>query len=1203
MTKANATQLMSSRRAGAAAVALGLLAATMAACAEEPAAGPSVLFIGHRHHTYSGGATQKQFLRDLVEQHGFRVAFREQEFAYSNRRGNVSPSEFKKFDVLVYLNPAFPVVKERRLTETFAKQWAAALQFVKDGGGLLYCPWVGDLHGLSVQQCFRDLGLEPLRAIPVGSEAEVATVMQIPWSYTDRLASDHPVAAGVDGLWVPVYHPKSIVWNANSTAFRVSDDWHVVARLGPDVTFQKYAFQGPGQSFPKPEASDNEALPMLATRRLGKGRVAYFGLAAGYHIIGGRAQAYEDIFFNRGIKGRPSHGERLIVNLLKWLAENAQKDPSLRGAATEPDAITLPEFKPTPPMDKPRNFAGMYKGYKGVIGAIGPHSGGKSSVADYAAKAKQLGFDFLVVVEDLDKVTPEQYRQVGEQTKAQTTKEFICLAGFRYRDEVGNRYVTFRDGLSYPDPSLLVRGKRFRTVMKKGQGSGTGRGNSAQWVQANAHHMAIVHYRDQKDLQTDDPYEYGTPPWDIRPYRQFVSAWTHDEADRRIDDMVEAQKGLVDDGQHTHPVALTFLTAASELGKVANGELPFTVYWVQSLDRLNRDTSENGNYLPTTYATEGPIIRRWQWDHRDIVTGGNYWDWTQYYQRWAIGVDSAAGLDVVEVWDGRQLVRRWKCGGAKSFDTVTLVNKHQLTMPMLVVTDNAGKRAVSSGFQWRSHNFYVSWCTDRVNTLSYSALPSDGPWGHSAGTWPIVTQPKGPMWDNLRLDLNLDVLRMPGFDGQASGGSFMSPRVGFVPADGQPRDGRLNRHITWPLGSHEVVIQECLFDHQLLPEQEGPHGWSTLGPLKPTDVLSGKLRYTTFVHWGHEPAPVLVEGEFTFKQDVQGHPHHAPFVVGTISASRPEAGYRLVSVMRTGERNYAFPIFYDDRTRQVAAGPLPHGAYVWYSPSLFGPMGIISLDPKLIYHVSSSANRKFTVIRAGERNQAFRKGDTVRWRYLAVTSGYKDYSGIDTPERIIDLMGIDGTPGYEVKPASGSVVKTEYWLTLAPGNAGAFRGTIEPNREVKSRGLPAALPVVLQGANHRWSAFFWDSLENKIRPIPVAEGKAYAHFRQVKRRRGFFIGHPFVCDDPDVFITVVQTGPKSLYVSAHNTTDQPKTVTIRRSPDFVAMPRFESGEQWTWALPACGEKECNLGPPTPWSHAAQPSATGGSSGGRRQDAK
>jgi len=1152
-----------------------------------------VLFIGHRHHVYTGDATMRHFLRDLAEKHGFRVAFREQEFAYSNRRGNVDPDEFRRFDVLVYLNPAYPLESERRLTETFAKQWKAALGFVREGGGLLFCPSVSEVYEFSVEQCFRDLGLTPLKAIPVSTETEVATVMRIRWAYTDRLVADHPVAVGVDGLWVPVYHsPKAVVWNANSTAFRVSDEWDVLAKFGHDVRFCEHAFQGAGKGFPVPNERDAQSRPLLAARQLGKGRIAYFGLPAEYHIVGGRAPAYEDIVLNRGIKGRPSHGERLIANVLAWLAEGATQNPELGGAATEPEAIARPEFRPVPLMDKPASFARMFTGHKGVIGAMGRHSGGRSSAAEYAAKAKALGFDFVVVLEDLDKVTAEQYQQLDRETCAASADDFVCLAGFRYRDEVGNRYVAFRRGLRYPDPSVLTSKKRFRTVMKKDQGSGTGRGNMAQWVQANSHHMAIVNYRDDRDLDRDDPYEYGTPAWDTRPYRELISVWTYDETGRRISSMVEDQKEVVDDGQHTHPVAITFLTSAADLEKVARGELPRTVYWVRSLARLTTGTGENDNYLPTTYATEGPVIRRWQWDHRDIVTGGNYWDWTQYYQRWAIGVDSAVGLDTVEIWDGKRLIRRWQVAGAKSFDHVVLVNKHQLTMPMLVVTDRADKRAMSAGFQWRSHNFYVSWCGDRVNTLSYSALPSDGPWGFSGGTWPIVTQPKGPMWDNLRLDMNLDVVRMPGFDGQASGGSFMNTRVGFRAADGQPRDGRYNRHITWPLGSHEVVIQECLFDHQLLPEQEGPHGWATHGPLKPTDVLTGRLRYTTFVHWGHEPAPILVEGEFTFKQDMEGHPHHGPFTVATMSAARPEAGYRMVSIMRNGVRNYSFPLFYDDRTRQGAAGPLPYGAYMWYSPSIFGPMGLISLDPKLTFHFSSSANRKFAVIRAGERGQSFKKGDTARWRFLTVTSGYKDHTGIDTPERIIDLLGIDGSPGYEVVAASGSVAGTEYMLTLSPGDDGAFRGAIKPNREVRSRGLPAALPVVLQGANDRWSAFFWDGVEKKMRPVPVAEGKAYAHFRQVRRDRPFFIGHPFVCDDPDVFLTVVQTGPSSLYVNAHNTGDEPTTITIRRCPDFVAVPRFKGDERWTWTLPAGGEKRMSFGPQTPWTHLVESSAAG-----------
>ena len=1152
--------------------------------------GPSVLFVGYRHHAYTGAASRRLFLRDLALKHGFRVTFRHQEFGYRNEPAEFEPAELGNHDVIVYLEPPWPRVDEKRLTDTFKEQWDAALRFVEKGGGVLFMPHVSDIYLFTVQQCFASLGLEPLAAIPVEPDPVSATVMQIQWSYTDRFDRDHPIGKGIRGLWFPAYHHKTReIWNANSVAVRASDDWRLIARFGDAVHFRPFEFHGLGRHFDEPRAQDQRRKPLLAVRSHGKGRIAFFAVDSAYHILGGRAPGYENIFLNSGLKGLPSDGEKLIVNTLNWLGEVARKSDDLGGALTDPPSIAGAEFKPAPKLEQPQGFAAQRPGYKGVIGALSPRCGGKSSVAEYAAKARDIGLSFLVVLDDLDKVDAKQFAQTNAEARAVSTPELACIHGLRFRDESGNRFVVFRNALLYPTDAILRPNRRFRTVIRKSErASGTVGLGLAQWIQANGHRCAVVHYRDAKDRRSDDPYEYGVPPWDVRPYRQFHSVFTYDVDGSLIDDMVEEHKVVVDDGQHPHPVAITFMDEASDLDRVADGTLPHTVRWTADFDAFGENTGEAPGYLPTTYATQGPVIRRWQWDSRDLVNGGKYWDWTYYYQRWALEVTSEAGLKTVEIWDGKDLVRRWPLDGAPSFAKTITVNRHQLTMPLIIATGVKGKRAVTDGFQWRSHNFYVSWCGDRVNTLSHSALPSkESPWGNSAGNWCVPTQPKGPIWDNLRLDVNLDILRFPGFDGQAHGGAFSSPTFYLHPAEGQPRDGRLYRHITWPLGSQEVVIQEQIFEHQLVPEQTGPHGWSTCGPIVPTDVLEGKMRYTTFVHWGHAPAPLLVEAELRFKQDVTTTDSRPPFTVNSLRGGNRAAGYLGFAVQGAGKHDRVYPICHDNRDHQVATGPLPPGAYVWFYPSTFGPFGTIALCDDLSYFVSIQPHGRTALVRCGKPGQVFRKGDVVRWKYLAVTSGFNDYTGIDTPRRIVDLLGIDGEPGYTVKAYQGAVADTTYMLTVTPGpDGGGFHGTIEPNDEMRRRGLPAALPLVVKGMNERWTAVLWDQDRSASRPIPVAEGKAYAHYRDLRKPTTIFIGHPFVCDDPEVRLTVVHTGDASVYVHAHNPTAQPRKVTVRHSPACAWVPRVDAKPiAWTWDLPPGGDRESHLGDETPFTPA------------------
>ena len=43
------------------------------------------------------------------------------------------------------------------------------------------------------------------------------------------------------------------------------------------------------------------------------------------------------------------------------------------------------------------------------------------------------------------------------------------------------------------------------------------------------------------------------------------------------------------------------------------------------------------------------------------------------------------------------------------------------------------------------------------------------------------------------------------------------------------------------------------------------------------------------------------------------------------------------------------------------------------------------------------------------------------------------------------------------------------------------------------------------------------------------------------------------CDDPEIFLTAVQTGQSSIYIHAHNQTDKVKSVVGRRARNFPMM--------------------------------------------------
>ena len=104
--------------------------------------------------------------------------------------------------------------------------------------------------------------------------------------------------------------------------------------------------------------------------------------------------------------------------------------------------------------------------------------------------------------------------------------------------------------------------------------------------------------------------------------------------------------------------------------------------------------------------------------------------------------------------------------------------------------------------------------------------------------------------------------------------------------------------------------------------------------------------------------------------------------------------------------------------------------------------------------------------------------------------------------------------------------------------------------------------------NPRWSVFFADLKTGERRPLGVsAEGSTWVAYDFGSTAREIFIGHPFVCDRPEVSLTVAQTGPESFQIEAHNPTDQAIQTTIEANADAGTKVKVQRVE-----LPAGSSK-------------------------------
>jgi len=1102
---------------------------------------PSVLFLRLPSGWGHGEAFFREYARDLVKQ-GYTVGVRDMEMTYSNSPGDFEVADIGRYDLIVFLDPPFWKSETGKLSGPFSERWQAVLKHVEAGGGLLFFPFVAGSYRYSANQMFRPLGLTFLNGVLYSDAVINATVMNINWAFTNEF-TEHPATGGLSGIWYPVRNSR-FVWNQNTVPFQVDSNWEVLLRGEQSARVEAVTFNEPRVDAAIPAAMNSipSSPPLLAARSLGKGRIAVMGVPSAYHIFGGLAPGYEKSVMGIGLDGKPGDMPKLLENLFAWLSEPARKGKLFAGAVTDTNRLAPASFAAPEPFPMEHHlFPGIKKSFRGVIGARTNYSTGKSAPEEYVSAAKKAGLDFLVILEDYEHITEAKFQELQAKCETMNSDDFIVFVGLTYRDQVDNTYFAFRRGLVFPQEAWMAPGtKRFQTIYEKPSGLSLN-----EFAQKNGSNECFIgHYRPEKGR--------GVPFWDIRTYRNVLAVWTYDNG-KLIDEMVDEYGVVSDAAELPRCMALTLMDDASQIDRVAAGEMPHTVLLSHSFKDLRELSGEmlSPGFEPLAYATEGPVIENWQWaGPRDYVANGNWFDWTRYLWKIRLSVKSDSGLKEIRVMDGTELFRRFLPNGATSFEQEIVLTHNQQHHLFLVVTDTNGRRAISENLIDRNHLMEFVYCSDRNNTLSYSATAApDSPWGSTANNWCLPTQPKGPMSDNLRIDLNLDQLRFPGYDGQPGGGAIISAAPQLVAKEGS-EGGSINRQIRLPMACADAVLQENVISHTFPRGISVWNSWNNLGPLEESQLYRGTVRYTTFIHPGHLPGPVLVEGQLEILKDLTfDAARQIHLLISNATASRVEGGYRMGAIQHTKDRSHAFELHYDGRPQQLrAGGALQRGGYVYFYPSLFGPFGVFSLQDDLNYFYIGDIHACQVGYNLADR--PLKKGDKLTYRYLAFTGAYNDQPSLEVPETFRDIFALDGSPGYQVSTQDGKVTGQEYVLRI-DGDQRGFCGSIN-----LPRNMPAVLPVVVENLNDRWTAVYYDRKKNTSRPLGMHAGAAYAHVPPGKLQSDIFIGHPFTCDQPKVFMTVVQTGEKEWLMSLHNPTDKPLIINARRSNYFGALPMY-----------------------------------------------
>lgn len=888
---------------------------------------------------------------------------------------------------------------------------------------------------------------------------------------TNKINTTHPITRSAKSMWFS--HMVKVL--------ETDKDWDVLVRAEDSASFAK---------------SNDKSPALLAVRNWKKGRVAVLADHSSHTFNDGH-----HLFYDNGWILNNGDTFQVLLNTLSWLAESSVCGKHSSGINKFP-----PLSKKGGIIIKPETKFNNLKSFRGVFGIHTKFSGGINSVGQYAIEARKLKLDFIAVTDLIE--TEQHWVDLVKECEEASDKSLVVIPGVEWKDATGNLgYAVNID--TWPP---MKRDLDFIHVMLQ-----TAKGNgifgfarpkdnpSRPWETGGMNALEVI------TVQNGQPVSMALNMWRaLQPspgmtLMPFVSSqvWTLDQ-----------------------------LKQSSRSG--------FCFYLMaKSLEQLKRTPVPS--FIPG-YVSSGPVLIKFEAAPLVSDTWETYILWqTGDVISLQIEMKSANPFTKIELMSGDKAIRTFY-PDVKSFkETVEIPMSHDGPF-YLIAEDAAGAGLFSYVIPTRNMNFWNHVGSDRMNDYHNPVAPDpDGEIvykGQRFSYGGLVTLAFG--WGNyLRFYHPAPSSRYhpQGYEtGQINSGLETLTTFPFIHLKGGEKDNIISESGVYRpyrrqlLATRDVAIIEERFPRLQFADGTGAKKYAELR------TTESKTRLYLF-RYHYEPyGQIILMGD----SSVSTHTH---VDVSVLKNKEPQLAVELLGLHFKGKgENLEKLVFLDQRgnlktetvkfsdnswTKKIKVSK---GGYVTLTPDNYGLLGFHSIDGEMDVLVASSGHPSIIAGIDMDNGQKVFKGQEFKRRWIVTQDGggenqnlFEDFS------KLWGLGKIVSAPQYAPdKIISGKLLQEPYIVSIEVEYGGCIASFPSP------AALPnRIIPITVKGIENNWSAgaLRLDGTKISWYPGGVLEGALWIALEESGK---YFLGHPLICDDPEIRVEILSIDDGSIFFNLHN---------------------------------------------------------------------